>query len=642
MTEESSKMEEVEKRCIRAKWESFKSGFSSSTILALLYAIMVFIPTMIYLELMTGAAWGVSAAWFTLLFWIEIGKATGRRVTKQEAFMILTLTGAEMFYPLSLIYNAWYRTSPQAKLFDIAPYIPDWVAPPPEAGILDLRTFFHPSWILPIAVAITSFLFGQVFSFGLGLLGREIYVEVERLYFPIEHVNAQIVTTLTGSEERPIRLLSVFAVIGFIYGFILYTAPFLIQAYTGRYIQFIPLPWVDFNVQIERVFPGASFGIFTDIGPLTTGFILSFPTVIGIFIGSMAVWFFGNWLSVVYNLSPKSWWAPGMLISMAWNRSLLYFWFAPLIGIGLAVGLGPIIRHPRTLAMAFLPKAKKIKERLTDPISSKIILTFLIVGLGSITILYYILVPDFILYAPWFLPLMFIIPFLTLTITGRMYGETGISSFPSDYLQNLIYYLSGYSGVDIWFAPTTTPWPGIEKLKWFKTAQLTETKADSILKTYWFILPFAIIIGFFYVQIFWSIAPIPSGRYPGVRIFWDINATMHSLWIRGQLAGLFNPYSVLISFFIGLGLYFGLNFIHSPITLTALFAGASQITPISVTMLIGAVLAKIFCRVFHVSEEWWNKNKLLIAAGLILGESISVTIGLSISIIINSLWTLPV
>jgi len=196
------------------KWKRFKSGFTLPTFLALIYAIVVFVPATLYLNLMTGGVWGVSAAWFILLLWVEIGKATGRKITKQEALMILLLTGAEMYYPLDLIYNAWYRTSPIAHALDIAPYIPDWVAPPPGTGILKIRTFFHPSWILPIAVALATILFGQLFNFGLGLLGRELFVETEYLYFPIEQINAQIVTTLTGEKERPMNLLSVFAEIG--------------------------------------------------------------------------------------------------------------------------------------------------------------------------------------------------------------------------------------------------------------------------------------------------------------------------------------------------------------------------------------------------------------------------------------------
>jgi len=142
------------------------------------------------------------------------------------------------------------------------------------------------------------------------------------------------------------------------------------------------------------------------------------------------------------------------------------------------------------------------------------------------------------------------------------------------------------------------------------------------------------------VELFWRIAPIPSGRYPGAVIFWDIDATMRSLWIKGrELPGLFTVDRILYAFVIATALYMVLDFLHSPITLVALGAGISTITPYAVTYLIGAIIAKILS--WRTGKEWWNKHKMLIAAGLLIGEGLAVTLSVAVALIINSIWTLP-
>ena len=73
-------------------WINFKSGLSQNSILAVLYAIIIFIPALIYLTLMTGGLAGMPVAWFTLILWIELGKISGRHITKQEAMLILLIT----------------------------------------------------------------------------------------------------------------------------------------------------------------------------------------------------------------------------------------------------------------------------------------------------------------------------------------------------------------------------------------------------------------------------------------------------------------------------------------------------------------------------------------------------------------------
>jgi len=658
--EEKSEVEIVEAKEVVVP--TFRSGLTKASVLAILYAIVVFIPALIYLRLMTGTG-GIPVAWFTLLLWVELAKLSGRKVTRQEACMILILTGAEMVIPLGHIYNAWYRESPVAHLFHIAPYVPNWVAPPPEAKILELRTFFHPAWYWdsvnnmpgPITLSIITTIIWSLLYFGLALWAREIFMEAERLPFPLEQMSAITITTLTGEKRKPLYFLAIAAVVGFAWGFIVYAFPFVMEVVTGRRITIIPVPWYDFSPYIETVMPGAIFGLATDIGPISSGFIFPFPMILGIFIGSYAVWFFGNWILnsnwEVWGLPDtnpdvpgvQSWWEPGMNIHMMWQRSILYFWMSILVGAALAVGLAPIIRRPKVVsrALTMMLKPRAAEKRYTDPISfTKVTLPMIIVGIVGGVCLFIYLVPDFVAVAPWMIPVMIVMPFITTLIGGRMRGETGVVYTPQGTIEYLLYYASGYPGVDIWFAPNIMTAAGHERLQWFKIAEITETKTSSLIKAYWLLLPLAIIVGYLYVQLFWWLAPIPSGRYPGAAIFWDINATMRSLWIKGrELPGLLALDRMALMLVIGIALYMALDCLHSPISFIAIGAGMSSIPPSVTTWLIGGIIAQIVKR--RMGEEWWDEYKMVLAGGLVVGEGLAVTLAVSVSLIIASMWTLP-
>jgi hypothetical protein len=641
----------------------YESGLTRTTILAILYAIVVFIPALIYLTLMTGGVGGIPVAWFTLLLWVEIARLSGRKVSKQEACMILILTGAEMVYPLGHVYNAWYRECPIARMFGISEYVPNWVAPDPRFRIMELRTFFHQAWIWdpvtnkpgPITISILSTVFFGLLSFGLALWSREIFLEAERLPFPMEQLSSVTIVTLTGERKKPLYFLAVSAVIGFAWGFIVYALPFLTQATSGRSVTLVPVPWYDFSDIVQRFAPGAILGFSTDISPIASGLILPLPTIIGVAIGSFATWFFGNWLINMNweawglpDANPdvpgvQSWWEPGMNIQLMWQRSILYFWMSTLVGVALAVGLAPIMRRPKviykSLVSAFKPASGE--KRFTDPISfTKVTLPMILVGLIGGVALFIYLVPDFVAFAPWYIPVMVTMPFITTLIGARMRGETGVVYTPEGSIMNLLYYASGYKGVDVWFAPDILGASGHGRLQWFKIAELTETKSSDLILAYWLLLPVALLVGYLYVQLFWWLAPIPSGRYPGAAIYWDISATMRSLWIKGrEVPGLFAIDRLFAAFIIGSALSVAFDYLHSPISFVAIGSGMNTLTPVVLPWLIGGLIAYIFRR--RMGDKWWDEYKMVLAGGLVVGEGLAVTLAVSFSLIAVSIWGLP-
>jgi hypothetical protein len=615
----------------------YRSGISPISILAVLYAIFIFVPAMMYQMLMTGTSGGVPVAWFTLIVFVEIGRLCGVSISKQEATMIYLLAGSEMFIPLSLVYAGWFRTSDIVALLGFGPEIPDWYAPPPETHAMSLRSFFYPFWIQPLAVTLSFAFLSPLLSWGLGSLAREIYVEIENLPFPIQQMGAEAIITLTSREEEPTRFLAVFGLIGFAYGFVLYALPFIMQAWTGRVMQIIPIPWIDLMQSLETAIPGAMFGIPTDLVTYTSGLVLGLPTASAIFIGSFSIYFIGGLLT------SGSWWFPGMGMAQALQRSIFYFWAAPLIGLGLSAGLVPILTRPRLVVRALTQvvtaSRAKVRLRRTDPLPRAFIMFALIVGLVGGVIYYIMLAPAFLATAPWMLLLIVSLPVVATLIEGRMVGETGVSFVPSDYMRNLMYMFSGYRGVDVWFCPSIATLAGRGPIIWYKVAELTKTKATSLIKLWWIMWPIAVLVGFLYVEIFWRLAPIPSARYPGVQIFWPIDATYTSLWIKGVERGVFEPLWILYSFLIGTAIYFATSFLRLPVPYTALVAGAAMAMPYGFGTLVGGLLNKLL--EMRLGKEWIARRKFLIAAGLLIGQGIAISISVSIAIIINSIWILP-
>jgi hypothetical protein len=634
----------------KPRWVEFQSGLTRTSVMAILYTIFIFIPAYIYLTLMTGGTAGIPVAWFTLLLWVELGKLSGRIITKQEATIIYLITTAEMIFPLGLVQLSWYVTSPIATQLDIGGFVPYWAAPPASVGIMQLRTFLNSAWIPPIAVAVVTLIVSFLLNNGLGLFAREAYIETERLYFPIGQMEGTALTVVTGKDERPIRILGLLAIVGFAWGLVVYALPFIMQATTGTYTQLVPIPWIDMNSQVEAWhLYGANLGIFTDISPYTTGLIVGFPVTLGIFIGSFAVWFFGSWivqtnwaawgLPDTHNVYGPGFWVPGASIQWNWSRSLLYFWVSIWIGIALAVGIAPIIRHPGRLRDAFSSLLKPKAKRFTEPISPMLPLALIAGGLGGGVILFILLVPNFVMANLWIIPFMIFMPFLTTFVLSRMIGETGVGSFDVGNLTNLLYYGSGYSGVDVWFAPNIAVCQGSGWLYWFKVGELTETKSNSIYKAFWLLLPVALVVGYIYVELFWRLAPIPSGRYPGAQIYWDIWATTTSVWIKGRVTGLFHLDWLFLSFIAGTGIYLALDLLHVPVSFVSIGVGAGTITPAALSIFIGGCIALILRRIF--GKEWYDRHKMLMAAGLLIGEGLAVTLSVAMALIINSVWAMP-
>jgi len=325
-----------------------------------------------------------------------------------------------------------------------------------------------------------------------------------------------------------------------------------------------------------------------------------------------------------------------MSMSLAIQRSTMFFWASIIIGIGLGAGLGPVLRN---LPVLLRSSESRGGRKLPETFSLKMwVLVPMVVSYAVSIALYMVLAPEF--------PLLYTVPFLVgfpilMALTdGRMLGTTGVTyQAQVNNVYRLFIWSTGYSKADIWFVP----WPWLTgigpQLSNLKVCELTDTSARSMIKAYWIFLPVAMIFGLIFVQIFWSMAPVPSARYPGASMIWPINVTYESLWMKGRQLGLFRFDWLLISIAIGIGLHLVLDFARSPISFIAIAAGTVTYPPYAVTYLIGFIIRVVFWRI--VGKDFFESKSQLVAAGIMLGEVIAVAAGVAIALVVTSVWVLP-
>jgi len=618
----------------------FQSGLTWRSLLAGVYAICIFAPAAIWLNLVTIGVTLIGAIQIiTILIFVEFARFSGKRITQQEAtviFLITGMTSASQF--IDMVYRLYFVHSPIAQMFGLTRHIPTWWAPSVDSPVWNLRTFWHPDWIVPIGIYACVHSIGTIGALVFASMAREIFIERERLPFPLQEINAEMILVITERKESRLAVLSGSAAVALIYGVFLYTIPTIAQA-AGYSMRIIPIPWLDLTHHIELFMPGASFGIATDMMLVALGLILPPMVTISMLVASIFRFLIGNWITVKFGVT--MWaerWTSGMSLSQIYAESTLYLWANPLIGISFAVGIVPIIFHLREVIDAFKVlsgRSRNIAERISgSPVPTKLFFS-LFVGAGlSLILIYHTLVPDYPLWAlfVWEYPLMFVM----MLVTVRLLGETGITwNMPN--MPQLLTLASGYQGVEGWFLPFASH-PGLTWTGNFKLCQLTKTDILSFIKAYFIVWFIGLFMGVLYVSAFWSISPIPSALYPAPAVVWPVNAIFQALWITRPVQ-FWKPDWILYSFFTVSGLCAVIGFLHLPISSAGILGGLTTPIPSVVTIFLGTIVGKIIA--YRLGKEEFNRHKFTLSAGIMLGEGIAITVGSAVALILTAIWAKP-
>jgi len=632
---ESDEMEKNES----GEEERLAGGLSSRSFLAILYAIVVFEPALIWAALVTwNFALFVAVSWTTLLLFAEMFRWSGRPLTLQEGAVIFLGTGVVGYmsmWVLGWLYGLYFVHSPITMAFGLTNQVPEFYAPPVTSPVFDLRTFFHPSWYFPIGVSLAYLVFAILADVSLGLLAFQLFSKSEKLPFPMQVVTTDACITLTKREPERLRALSLSSMVSIFYTLLLYTLPFIVQSY-GYIFQPIPVPWSDFNFYLHRILPGASFGVATDIAFLAIGLVIPFNVSISLFMGSFALYFIGNHLLVRYNLTTFALeYSFGMSVSYAWQRSILYAWLTPLLGIGIAAGVMPILRRPRIFLEAIGSlRGGTGREKPVVPLWV-VLGGFLGSTLGCIA-LNQILVPGFPLWILFVLSLGW--SFVFVLMSSRALAVAGLA-FDVPYVRELTFLASGYRAAGIWFAPLVVE-VAVGAPTWcgnFKVTELTGTTPLSYAKAWIIAGPFAILLAALYAQSFWRQNPIPSMMYPATEIFWPVSAMIQGMFITRSI-DIFNPTMILGGFLTMAAAFLVTDFLHIPFSVGGATAGAITPVPNAFTILLGGIMAIVLKKM--VGQDF-ERYKASVGAGLLLGEGLMVVLGSAVAIIVRSIWLLP-
>ncbi|HUW84289.1 MAG TPA: OPT/YSL family transporter [Phycisphaerae bacterium] len=660
-----------------------ESGLTARTWPVILYGALILMPANIYLLLVAGQSLLGPISFIALILWVEAARLSRRPLTTAEAFIVYAVSAVaagQMLFYLYAIHPAYFRVCDIAnseifsyfdkklnRMVTFGEAAPTWWAPPRE--VVEQRSFLHRAWLVPILVGTASWIFHMLADLSMGVIGRELFIKVEKLPFPFAHPPADACKALTRDDPAPKRTFTVCGLIGTVWGLVVYFPVAL-----GKKIVNYPIPWIDFNRGLHNELRGASFGIATDILAFTGGFIIPFRVVVSMLIGALAVQFVGNawavgglddflariglgsvvqalpWLDGVNSTGGQYFdrYVQGMGIKqMVPNQ--LFVWMPVFIGAMVAAGLLHIFAQPRELIRTFKGLAatgRGVRAERTVAIGP--LLVIFAASIVGCVVLFRILIPEF----PWIIiaPFALFWSLLFSLIDIRAIGTTGFRVDPPYVREGLILAIRP-ENIGVWFAP----WPiALGSSYWvqdFKTAELVGCTPRSLIIAKLAAYPVGMAANLLFISIFWAIAPIPSAAYPYADVILPVWANQLCIWIsasmeninpatQAMLNQLFNLQWMFGTFAIFTGVYIvGRLFKRVQLSLIGLAVGMVMPIPFAVSLFIGGLVAKRVAK--STGPEWFGANRNVIVAGLAVGEGVVIGLFAAIAALSNSLVALP-
>jgi len=631
----------------------FEEGMSRRVVLGAFFIGFLMMPGAIYMGLIAGSSLGPAAEWVTLILFSEVARRTFAPLRRQEIYTLYYIAGGLTHAaggmmlaggPFGgLIWNQYLAQSQVGQLLGLAAQLPAWVVPPAGSEALAERTFFHPDWLLPIGLLVVGQVLARAEWFGLGYVLFRLTADVERLPFPLAPVAAQGVMALAESEAQTWRW-RVFASgmgLGLGCGAVLVGLPALSGLIASRPLVLLPVPWIDFTRDLERVLPAATLGIGTDPGLVLAGAVLPFWVVAGAFAGSL-VQVAAN--PVLHHLGLLTRWKPGMDAVSTHFANDLDLWLSVYVGAGGAVALVGLWQAAQALrgyrqAGSWAPPP----GRGDFPLGLGIGL-YVMAACGYIALCLILLEDDSF-------PLVFLLGFafvltpLVSYANARMVGLTGQSA-GIPLVREGAFLLSGYRGVDIWFAPIPYGDHG-RRAQFFREVELTGTRLSSILKAELLLLPLVLGCGLLFWSVIWSMGPIPSILFPYAQQYWHLFALRQFMWLSFTAQGglrfgeVVDPAWALGSFVVAGGALWGLAGWGAPLAgVYGFIRGLQSLPHLLIPEMLGACLGRFWLRRRLGPEEWGRRAPILLA-GFACGQGLIGMGAVGVVLIVRAVAQLP-
>src|SRR5947207_7581553 len=322
------------------RWDE---GFGLKAMIGGLFVGLIMTPASLYMQLVVGADIGPAAQWVTVILFIEVARGSFMVLKRPEIFVLYYMAGACLVSTgpgRGLLWQQFMVHSESFRQAGLADKIPNWIAPSsPE--VLGLRSFFHPSWYVPIGLIALGQFLARVDNFGLGYVLYRITSDVEKLPFPMAPVGAQGVTALAdasgGQETWRWRVFSFGAVLGMAFAAVYLALPAISGAFLPEPISIIAFPFKDLTSYIEDFLPAVPIIIAFDIGLLISGMVLPFWAMVGSFVGLLACMILNPML---FHAGVLKSWGPQLGAIRTIESNTLDFYFS--FGLGLTAALAVI------------------------------------------------------------------------------------------------------------------------------------------------------------------------------------------------------------------------------------------------------------------------------------------------------------
>jgi len=613
--------------------DKFEEGFNLKTIVGALFLGFIMLPGSIYLGLVAGQDLGPAAEWVTIILFAEVARRSFTTLKRQEIYLLYymagTLVGMHGAIKVGggpfgyMIYNAYLRVSPAFKGFGIADDIPLWVAPQADSYAITHRTFLHHDWVYAIIIGLIGAVLGRFSWLGLGYTLFRLCADYERLPFPMAPIAAQGATALAETTSREEtwrwRVFSIGSMIGLTFGVFYVGIPALSGAVMAKPLQLLPIPWVDLTQNTEALLKATPTGFTCNLGSVLVGFVLPFWAVIGGFISAAGTMFVNP---ALHHFGMLKSWRPGMDTIQTSFVNSIDFYLSFGIGVSMAIAIigfyqiAQALRTGKAARQAAAEHHRNIAPKDRGDFSPVLAIAMYVFSSIGYILLCIHLVPKF----SWMFVAFFAFVFSPLNsyINARLQGLIGqAQSIPM--VKEGVIILSGYKGIDIWFAPL----PYFDYGGWaqkFREIELTGTKVTSIIKAEIFMFPLIYATSLLYWWFMWRLAPIPSHAYPYAQKMWHLNALQSGLWFTATMEGrsifmqAWKPPVAIAGGVFALGSYAILSAFKLPTMLVyGIARGLGYMPHFVVPEIIGALLGRYYFMPRFGTQQWRRYATVLLA-----------------------------
>jgi hypothetical protein len=350
-------------------------------------------------------------------------------------------------------------------------------------------------------------------------------------------------------------------------------------------------------------------------------------------------------------------WNPGDNMQTTFYKNQIDFYFSFAVGVGLAIALVGLFSVAKTLLKARANRQLRVPNTLVPSIPRGrgdirpvlIFITYLVVASLYTSVSTWLLyVADGRIYWPVVIVMLgyaFIYTPIISYVTVRLEGIAGeVLNIP--FIREAAFIFSGYRGMAVWFLPIPL-YNYSQMAVQYRQAELTGTKFASIWKSELLLMPIIVIGSLLFAHVIWRLGPIPSPQYLFAQEWWEVTAAQQSMVFSSTLGGFtefeqaFNTTYIGAGLLVGGALVSGLTWLGAPIFFVyGVVRGLNQTLPfVIIPQLIGALTGRYYFR--KRFGPMWRQYIPVIFAGFSCGMGLVGTLGIGLTFVAKSVFTLP-